>query len=209
MCCDGWREMIIDRLADELSEEDCVLLEQHLGNCESCRREEGELSKILAFASLGRDWSPQTAMETRLCGELRRIRPASDSKMDDAASAETMPMPWSHRFRNRLSALVRRPLPSYAVMLTVVVGGILGFWLGRSATPGSQTNPGGGFDQVPTWEVAPSAQTPGRQQPGMPAGETKSFAASIQMDTVSGDLGFVVVQSDAMRLPGWVLADSL
>jgi len=106
MDCSHWKEMIIDRLADELNEEDSILLEQHLAECEACRREEQMVACLFESACPTEEWPIDVRMEDALIGEMGRPR-------DGEPSAPGL---W-----NALVAAVRRPLPSYAVMVTLFV----------------------------------------------------------------------------------------
>jgi len=75
MSCEAWSGRIIDRLADELGEEDAIALEQHLADCPGCAAEETAVSRVLAAAGSPMEWVPGNRMEERLLDELGRLRP--------------------------------------------------------------------------------------------------------------------------------------
>lgn len=51
MECDRWQELLLDRLADDLSEDDAIRLEQHLVACPRCTAEENCLRRLWQAAA--------------------------------------------------------------------------------------------------------------------------------------------------------------
>lgn len=197
MSCERWREKLIDRLADELSEEDTIQLEQHLAKCSDCTEEERRLRHLLLSTVPREEWLADTAMEDRLVAELHRQREAPvreqaerEHKNDAYATRRTRPArtaaaPWAEEglssvarwIQRALPRFLRRPLPAYAALSVVLVALLAGFWLGHSNTHGT---PGDRADG-PVWTVppdlSPTEHVPEAWQPeSVPADQT-AFAA--------------------------------
>ena len=142
MDCRRWTEALIDHLAGELPEEEAVLLEQHLAECETCRREERSLSGILASPpeAVG---SPQAdgcrpATETMPAGQATDpagAEPAWMRRVLASGAAASARGPGSGGFPLVLSWF-RRPLPAYAVVLLLLLAAGVGLWLGRAHSIG-------------------------------------------------------------------------
>ena len=97
-----------------------------------------------------------------------------------------------------LAASLRRPLPSYAVLLLVLLAGASGLWMGRATQPHPLSSRPEELYPAPS---APSVPT------GTVPGESSSFAdASPHRPWAPG---FVAVQSDATRLDVSSTPDSL
>jgi len=183
MDCSHWKEMIIDRLADELNEEDSILLEQHLAECEACRREEQMVACLFESACPTEEWHIDVRMEDALIGEMGRPR-------DGEPSAPGL---W-----NALVAAVRRPLPSYAVMVTLFVSSLGGFWLGRTGPVAA--------DRLEWGSSAHPVQPASRPLARL---EGKATFAVADTEHWAGELGFVPVTSDVISLYGAIPPDSL
>ncbi len=221
-----WQAMIIDRLANELGEEDAVLLEQHLSDCESCMREARTLAGVMQKASGPVEWAADQALEARLLGVLER-RPAVESQKEPASleGGGHVPAPGGGRdsagrgrWRDLLGALtrpaLRPPLSAGTGIALVLIAAAVGFWTGR-VRPGGSLPPARVL--VQDWVEAPADAN------RMPAPETgsggpaadllvasPSFArAALNGSGEAAGVDFVAAQSDAIVLPGRIPADSL
>jgi hypothetical protein len=203
-----WQAMIIDRLANELGEEDAVLLEQHLSDCESCMREARTLAGVLTKASGPMEWTADPVLEERLLAALGP-RPAEAHRGGLAASADRPSL---------LAALAGiRLRPSFSVgtaIALVLIAAAAGFWTGR-VRPGSPVPRASGV--VQDWIEAPADanRMPAPESgSGGPATDllvsSPSFArASPDEPGEAAGVNFVPAQSDAIVLPDQMLADSL
>jgi len=214
-----WQAMIIDRLADELSEEDAVLLEQHLGECESCMREAQVLTGVLRTAAEAEEWQPNPALEARLAAALHDLQAGAGLQMatgvDPGAPTVRSAVPPAPR-RGWLASLANlgfRPLPFYAAAALVLVAAAAGFWTGRGQPGETATGThraDAGWSQVPSdtsrMSVPPAAGEPGTALlPSSPSFAAADPGARLRATS----LQFVTVRSDAVDLPGLMLADSL
>jgi anti-sigma factor RsiW len=71
MSCKRWIDLLVDRSANELDEEETILLEQHLADCPMCRSEELHLGRILAPEEPQRAYRPAPDMERRIWAQWR------------------------------------------------------------------------------------------------------------------------------------------
>ncbi|MBU1701127.1 MAG: zf-HC2 domain-containing protein [Candidatus Eisenbacteria bacterium] len=162
MACEKWRDLIIDRLADELGEEDAVLLEQHLADCADCTKEEQRLSRLLHAVLPREEWPEKSAIEDRLAAVLRQRTAA----WAPAASAPA----GSSALRRRISQgaqqfllLFRQPMPIYAVFSLVLLAVTTGFWIGHASVPDGSAE----LYREPVW-LSPEDLPPSEQGRGMP-----------------------------------------
>ncbi len=178
--CQHWQPKIIDRLADELGEDDSVLLEQHLAECPTCTQEERRLRVLFDAAAVREEWVPDPAIETRLLAMLR----ARDR-------------------RERRPSILRWPLPSYAALSFAAIALVAGLWLGHSIVPGRQVPQGEPSSTTPS-DFTPAGESPG----GAPVREDSWLASTAAGDGYQTAEGFTITPSDAIGL-GQVEPDSL
>lgn len=103
-----WSEMIVDRLVDELREEDAILLEQHLLECPECRRAEAEMHPFLLHADAEAPSNQDPLPGERLLREVRRNRPAPQVGSGGLA---------------RLFRRLALPWPAYAALMFALIAG--------------------------------------------------------------------------------------
>jgi anti-sigma factor RsiW len=206
MGCDAWNEMLIDRLAGELDEEDSVLLEQHLDECPGCREEEQRLQEILEAQKTGPEWAPREGM---LSGLLARMR------LEVAGIPDRPPVPAAAgrpRIGRRFTGVfgfLGRPLPSYAALVLVLAATGGGFWIGRlDRTDAGQALVGQAHrDRTGTGgrEIEfPAPPAPERTDRSVLRGDQQMVASSILEE-----IGFVPARADAVGLPAAAASDSL
>ncbi len=193
MACDTWRRMIIDRLADELDEEDAVGLEQHLAECADCLRESERLRATLAAAARPTGWRTDTAMEEKLLGAMR-------TGGDRPAARDT---------GRRWTTLLRFPMPSYATVALIVVAVGIGFLAGRSNREPTLANLAG--ERVPGAQIEQSGTRPEASPPAQPQPTDTGPLVATFVDAPGGTqgFGFVAVRSDAVGIPWTAIPDSL
>ena len=199
MACTEWQEMLIDHLAGELSEDDVVLLEQHLAACRACRREAAALSRMGEAARSHATRPVDPGLEARLVNELRRRH-----------TADPLPSAAAHPFNllRTLWASVRQPLPSQAMAIIAGICLMTGFWFGR-LQPDVARVPTGGEQAVLTM---PSARTAGEDSlAACAAGVVESTFAFVSdgMEILLRGPEFVATYADAISFPGAVWRDSL
>jgi hypothetical protein len=212
--------MIIDRLADELGEDDAVYLEQHLADCAACRADARELSALLSATRASEGSVSDAAMENRLVGEMRRRYPQGGGR--DRAPAPLLQRArttgWA-RLLTPLMTLITRPLPGYAAFSLVLIAVTGGFWLGKSGGAEMRFGEVRGTTGGRAVEVAPAGQPDGgairqgaaplTQPRDITDSQLASFAISLPSSSSACNLGFVAVRSDAIQQPVPVFADSL
>jgi anti-sigma factor RsiW len=117
MSCHKWQEMIIDRIADELSESDAIILEQHLADCETCQVTYGSFKQLTTAAGRHEEWIPDEAMAARLSAQLNpQVRRPARSAQKVSGGREQ-----SFSFSaTMIRWLLLRPVPSYAMMTALV-----------------------------------------------------------------------------------------
>jgi anti-sigma factor RsiW len=120
MSCESCRDRLVDRLAGELSEEDAVLLNQHLAECAACSREEEQLRQLFAAARAGDSWRESGGLRGSLLEALER-----EASLRRTSGGRAFQVP-------AVLALARRPVSIYAALGLLVAGLASGFWLGRS-----------------------------------------------------------------------------
>jgi hypothetical protein len=197
MACETWATLILDRVADELGEDEAVRLEQHLAQCEDCAREERRVRGLLGAAVPRKEWTPDPSMEERLLGEMRK-----------SASRERSPRPSEARTSGRGAAaktrwaalrdLLRHRVPIYAAAAALVIAVGSGFLLG-SATREPAT-------QRPGW-TAPSRVTPAERGQEPAADQRESYAA-LGRGFRTDRAVFATTPADAFSWAG-VIVDSL
>jgi hypothetical protein len=151
--CDRWQSFIIDRLADELEEDDAIMLEQHLADCAACAGEERRLRLILQCAKEERaaiadgeaecmpdvtQHAAGAAMEERLVAILREQRQAAAregiARRDAEAAGLGRPPSGERaagfRSRNPLRILIT-PVPALAALALVCIAAFGGLWFGK------------------------------------------------------------------------------
>ena len=176
-----WKEMLVDHLADELDEENAILLEQHLAECPACTEDQRRLRELCDAAAPRLEWRPGQHLEA---GLIRRLRAVSGRQSGNT--------PWVRQSAALLGKLARRPLPAYAAVPLVLLALAGGLWLGNSGSPSlpPQSAP------LP----AGSAAT-GRETNWVPAREDDSWF------TLEAE--FAVTPSDAVALVWGIEPDSL
>ncbi len=214
MQCDDptpWHEMIIDRLGDELSEEEAVALEQHLADCPACMAEAELLAGIHGALPPAEPWTPDPDREARLIAEMHALRGSAASRpqprREPAAAGDRRRHPHP---RSPWIAWFARPLPSYAAAALVMIAALGGFLGGRMDA--ADLTQGGLSSVAAPPLVADTLATNGRLRD--PATSTLRPSAVFAEATSDAplrmmEIGFVPVASDAVGLPGSVLADSL
>lgn len=177
MRCERWRSLLIERLAGELSGGEAAGLERHLEECPACAEEEARLRLAVAAAAPP---LPQTgdlgAMESRLVGEMRRWKEAPEA--GGAQPREPARAKRGDGAPGFLSLFFRAPIPSYAVLMLVIVAVAGGFWMGR-AQRGERTE--GAAVTRPVRASYPAADTleaPSRPRVSGGGGETPHGAPS-------------------------------
>ncbi len=128
MPCETWREKIIDRIAEELGEEDSISLEQHLADCPGCKAEGERLSTVVRAAIPSVPLTDHEVLEERLVASLLR-----SSENLDSPSRGSFWNGIDRRFGLRV--FLGRPIPSYAALALVLVGTLAGFWFGNRGEP--------------------------------------------------------------------------
>lgn len=188
MACTEWKAMLIDHLAGELSEEDAVLLEQHLAECRACRREAEAMNHLYKSATAERVAVGDRGLEDRLVAALRR---------------EHAPAP--RRSWWALFAALRQPIPSQAMVVVACVCLVAGFWFGR-------LEPEVGLAPTGTEQAMLIPQAAGEDslaQRAVSAVESKLALVSGGVEGLLQGPAFVATYSDAIRFPGSVWRDSL
>lgn len=140
MPCEPYREMLIDHIADELAEEEKILLEQHLAECSGCTAEERQLRRAIEATTPADVGEVHPATETSLLATFREhaAPPSEHGKQDSEIGRKRAENLWQkiRRSGSFLRAL-RRPMPSYATVLLLFAAIAAGFWMGPSDQPGS------------------------------------------------------------------------
>jgi hypothetical protein len=194
--------LLIDHLADELPEKQAVLLEQHLASCKACGDEARVLQRIAVRPQEGGD--PQRAVperESRLLVETV-IRSARERRFDrriERRGARGFPSegdPEAPRVLRWIVSL-RRPLPSYAVLMLVLAAAWGGMLVGRTTQRPPMNAQPAEIRTTPASEPAAAEPTS-----AAPSGLAESLARR-----QSG--GFVAVASDATGIDFAIPADSL
>ncbi len=157
MSCRKWTDLLLDRWANELSEEEAILLEQHLADCEACRAEESRLTQGLAGVSCGTSYHPASDLARRTW-ERWKLENSLNRKPAEApvAAAALREGPsrrrWiaahgspfelgSERTTNRLVAALfpfTRRIPVYFTAVAAALAILLGIWMGRRSVEVSQ-----------------------------------------------------------------------
>lgn len=136
MPCEPYREMLIDHIADELTEEDRILLEQHLAECTDCAAEEKQLRAAIEAttpADAG-EVRPETEAALMTAFRERATTPATGHGEQESASGSQRTGNLWQRIRRSGSfiRMLRHPMPSYATVLLLFAAIATGFWMGRS-----------------------------------------------------------------------------
>lgn len=220
MTCDTRPETLVDLLEGELSEEEAVLVEQHLTECKTCRAEINALALFTHPFVSEEPWQPDAAMCDRV---LRRAQTGGWAAAPPRPSGPPVPSVATTGARSRsslrsflqeLPAWCTRPLPSYAAAGLAAVALLAGLVLGGGAVllggrgvpsvVGSVDPPG--VTSLPADRPAgqASARPDGRQaetdsswQSGVPARRGQPSAGTRK---AAGSHAFVAVYTDAMRL---------
>jgi hypothetical protein len=206
MHCENWDEMLIDRVAGELREEDAVLLEQHLAECRDCLEEHLRLSEMLASQRESEAWIASPELLPRLLASMREPtpRPSVSRRASRFAGIRTGTSPaWTIR------SIFLRPLPTYAAAGLIVFAVGAGIFIGRSAGPEGPSawrdgvSPGDLPENRLLEEAARPTSSPPRDQAQQRLADSSLRGGSKAM------MAFVAVQPDAMGLPTPVRRDSL
>jgi anti-sigma factor RsiW len=184
--CDHWNNLIIDRLADELSESDAILVEQHLSECRECAAKERTLRALVDSIRTVEEYGVDPAMEERLALAFRahqgRGRPSDRTRR--APDRE-------RRSLGFLPGLLLRPIPVYATLVLIVGACLSGAWLERGSGPAG-----------PEIVARPHAE-------GGSLAERGDSSGSAQRAVGARISRFVVTPSDAVCLVGVLGADTL
>jgi anti-sigma factor RsiW len=124
MSCERWIDLLVDRSANELDEEETILLEQHLADCPACRSEAFQLGRILAPEEPRTDYRPALDMERRIWAQRRR------ELGSDAGSRPRRPL--------RLLLPFTRQIPVYWAASAAVFAVLVGLWVGQRGVHPSQ-----------------------------------------------------------------------
>jgi hypothetical protein len=201
-------EMIIDRLADELGEEDAVLLEQHIAECRACAAEERRLGRLLQASVPREEWPEDSGLENRLASALQGL--AAAAPVSAAINAKRLPVP--HRIVHWLRHFLKpvgRPVPAYAVLSLTLVGITAGFWIGQASIPDNMA----GLNQGPAWVVPndlPQGDTRGGRPETQRGGAEQHFAqATLAYWPIDSVTQFAQTPRDAISLAVAFQPDSL
>jgi len=227
MRCGRWPEMLIDRLTDELTEEDSILLEQHLTTCHRCREDERRLRRLVEPRERD-EWRPdrlwEERMRARMASMLQAEKRAPDSRRsqrepgDRRAQGGTRPRE-SRSILTFLPALLRRSLPTYAAAALALITAAGGLWAGRALPPRSSSAWPGDVRSVPgRTTTSPEQATPKAALPApatslaskggsRPSGPDSSLADASATGLIvvepelrtGGSPRFIAVWSDATR----------
>lgn len=195
MACETWAESILDRLADELDEEQSIRLEQHLAQCEDCAHEEQRLQKLLSTTAPRREWTPEPSMEDRLLKEMRGLAGRTPSRWRAHSPARRSSGRWMDSLRNILG----HRIPAYAAVAALVVAIASGFWIGN--TTRSPAEPPGPMGTAPTQLEAPDDLAE-------PAAHDRLSFAALRRDMQGDHELFATTPADAMSWAD-VIVDSL
>jgi len=229
--CDSWQGRIIDRLSDELGEEDAILLEQHLAECAACASEERLLRALLesstpaaeSAAEDGPERASYAAMEEDLAATLRGIGPV-EKRVDRVGRGTGRAGRGTGRAGRGIGRVGRLgilpifslPVPAAATVALVCLAALGGVWLGSR-------HAGGGRERIaveagrPTGpEMAPSSEErpPDRVTDGGLAGidagrPATPGAPSMSRAIGATPIGFVSAPVDAFALASTVERDTL
>jgi hypothetical protein len=186
--CEEWHGAILDDVVDELPDEDAILLEQHLGECQACgllmERTRAMLDGWSESAAPSQEFSANPVLEEEL---LRRVR-VFERRAGIATPGKRPQMP--EPLWRRISWMTLRPIPAYAVAILIVASCLLGIW--ATATRDHERF-------VPAGHL-PTAADPGTREdiPG-PTPERRA----------PHDRSFTVTPSDALCLIGSLGSDTL
>jgi hypothetical protein len=165
------KETLIDLLAGELSEEEAVVVEQHLAECRMCRVEMNALALMTHPFLSEEPWQPDAAMAGRILlraqtGEWAAspappsgpsvyaatfgdevTTPLAQSSVLSRAQTGARSLSPARPFRFVLLSWITRPLPPYATvglaLLALLVGLLLGGGAGHLSGRGVRTEAGG------------------------------------------------------------------
>jgi anti-sigma factor RsiW len=226
MSCPEWKDRLIDRLADELGEEESIRLEQHLAECEECREEELILRRLISSPPPEEAGDADPALAIRLFRNARglesaRTRPtlAPPAVLIPARRAVVGTSGRRGLTAGVLSVLVR-PLPSYAAAALFVGALVVGVWAGHASifTRTGHSSGGPAETRGPAAVDQPSRPelpAPPRGESGTPgaSGASRSRAsladASGRARQRSGIPSFAAAPSDAIVVELAVRTDSL
>ncbi len=214
MDCAQWQSLLVDHLAGELEEDRAIQLEQHLAECCPCSAREEELRALMHEARARREWSAPEGMEERLLAVMRsgaRRQPESvEAKAgtgapwgSERAKAGTG-APWWHRPLEWVHSV-----PASAAAALFLLAGAGGFVLGSWTTGPGADAPGPRSSLGPERTDLLSAslvRTGHSVQAAMNAHSTRWPVKEGMGEPISR---FSTAPSDAIRIPSYVLGDSL
>jgi len=206
MSCDLWRGLIVDRLADELAENEAVLLEQHLAECVDCAAEEHRLRHLLRSYASQEEYTTAPSIEERLLEHMR-----ARTREDGSLRAEAAPRPadGDRRWWKRLPNLFLRPIPAYVAMVLIAGAALTGLWFGRGgeARPesGRAAEPGRSAPQAPIRGTGPEERFARADHPSSDLSSTGNRRES----RYPGPMRFVTTPSDAVSLAEVTSPDTL
>jgi len=136
MPCEPYTEMLIDHIADELTEEQRILLEQHFAECSGCVAEEHRLRTAIEATDPGDVGEARPATEACLLAAFRERATAAASGCGEQESARGRRRTgnlWQRITHSGFSVFsLRRSIPSYAAVPLFIAAIAAGFWAGRS-----------------------------------------------------------------------------
>jgi anti-sigma factor RsiW len=153
MACEQWREALIERLVDELDEDQAIRLEQHLAECVACRREEAQLRMLFAAAAPAESWDVPPEIEKRLHAWLRAhaargLAPSVPRGAEPSSAASPAPgeAPAGARRRTQRArlgkgaaagwlALLTGRMPAFAALPLAAAALLIGLWVGQADHP--------------------------------------------------------------------------
>ncbi len=125
MSCDRWIDLLVDRSANELDEEETILLEQHLADCPECRSEESAPeSDPCSGGTRKRAYRPAPDMERRIWARWQLEHGS------DAGSGTRRPF--------RLMLPFTRQVPVYVAATVAILAVLAGLWMGQRGIHPSQ-----------------------------------------------------------------------
>ena len=81
-------------VADALDDDDRAMFEEHLGGCESCRRESAEFAETLGELAWLAETAPPPALRSSILAEITTVRPLPPEQPVEEPTESTVPRPW-------------------------------------------------------------------------------------------------------------------
>lgn len=214
MDCAQWQSLLVDHLAGELDGERAIQLEQHLAECCPCSAREEELGSLMQEARARREWSAPEGMEDRLLAVMRSggargpesvaAKAGTGAPWESERAKAGTGAPWWHRPLEWVHSV-----PASAAVALFVLAGAGGFVLGSWTTGPGADAPGPRSSLGPERADLLSAslvRTGHSVQAAMNAYSTRWPVKEGMGEPISR---FSAAPSDAIRIPSYVLGDSL